>query len=79
MAKLRNCPFCGDNVDITLSDVQKSYYKISHLCNEGRVYLCITDEDPQVVADTWNGIYVNHYKPFLDLTYNVPEYFGEED
>ena len=62
MAKLRKCPYCGDSVDITLSEVSKTYYKISHLCNGGRVYICVTDEDPDVVADVWNGKNVLNYK-----------------
>ena len=62
MAKLRKCPYCGESVEIGLSSVSKSYYKISQLCNMGRVYICVTDEDPDVVADVWNGEYVSNYK-----------------
>lgn len=86
MAKLRKCPYCGDSVDIALSEVSKTYYKISHLCNGGRVYICVTDEDPDVVADVWNGKRVSNYKTNLGavdvnndmLIQEGPTVIGEE-
>lgn len=86
MAKLRKCPYCGEPVGIELSTISKTYYKISHLCNMGRVYICVTDEDPNVVADVWNGKYVSNYKINLSavdvindsLIQEGPTIIGEE-
>lgn len=76
---LRKCPYCGGCVDISLSTVSRTFWKISHLCNEGRVYVCVTDEDKQKVIDTWNGMFVINYKTKLGDWTITSQNEGESD
>ena len=64
MGRLRNCPFCGKDVNDEYYDVHYNdkidKWLFSHWCNDESatddVYLTVYGNSEQDVIDKWNGV-----------------------
>lgn len=52
-ARLRKCPFCKTRV--SMSQSERGYFKISHMCSFGHIYISVVSDEIDDLVDAWNG------------------------